>query len=79
MLALSGRFASSSPKGGALGKTIDFVGTAKASPFEERLPPLRGKMSPQVTKGGVWHCASNDGEGKDAGNLAFALLKDKEL
>ena len=27
----------------------------KASPFEERLPPLRGKMSPQVTKGGVCH------------------------
>ena len=32
-LALSGRFASSSPKGGALGKTRNFVVTAKASPL----------------------------------------------
>ena len=30
-------------------------GFARGSPFEERLPPLRGKMSPQVTKGGVCH------------------------
>ena len=29
----------SSPKGGALGKTANFVWTAKASPFEERLSP----------------------------------------
>ena len=53
-------------KGRALGKTANFAWTAKASHFEERLPPRRGKMSPQVTKGGVWHCASNDGEGEDA-------------
>ncbi|EEU95592.1 hypothetical protein FAEPRAA2165_02852 [Faecalibacterium duncaniae] len=32
-LALSGRFASSFPKGGALGKTRNFVVTAKASPL----------------------------------------------
>ena len=32
-LALSGRFASSSPKGRASGETVDFVGTAKASHF----------------------------------------------
>ena len=25
-----------------------------------RLPPLRGKMSPKVTKGGVWHRAKRD-------------------
>ena len=31
------------------------TGFARGSPFEERLPPLRGKMSPQVTKGGIWH------------------------
>ena len=31
------------------------TGFARGSPFEERLPPLRGKMSPQVTKGGVCH------------------------
>ena len=30
----------------------------QAPPFEERLPPLRGKMSPQVTKGGIWHRAA---------------------
>ena len=28
----------------------------KSFPREERLPPLRGKMSPQVTKGGIWQC-----------------------
>ena len=39
-------------KGRALGKTANFAWTAKASHFEERLPPRRGKMSPQVTKGG---------------------------
>ena len=33
-------------------------GFARGSPFEERLPPLRGKMSPQVTKGGVWICGA---------------------
>ena len=33
------------------------TGFARGSPFEERLPPLRGKMSPQVTKGGVWRVA----------------------
>jgi len=33
------------------------TGFARGSPFEERLSPLRGKMSPQVTKGGVWRVA----------------------
>ena len=33
------------------------TGFARGSHFEERLPPLRGKMSPQVTKGGVWRVA----------------------
>jgi hypothetical protein len=34
LLALSGRFASSSPKGRASGETENFAWTAKASPFE---------------------------------------------
>ena len=25
---------------------------------EQRLPPLRGKMSPQVTKGGIWRASA---------------------
>ena len=37
---------STSPKGRGLGKEMKFAWTAKGSPFEERLPPLRGKMSP---------------------------------
>ena len=45
----------SSPEGGAFGKEMKSAWTAKGSPFEERLPPLRGKMSPQVTKGGICH------------------------
>ena len=32
-LALSAAFGVSSPKGGAFGKTVNFAGTAKASPF----------------------------------------------
>ena len=36
---------------------------AKGSPFEERLPPLRGKMSPQVTKGGIWTRSGLRGRG----------------
>ena len=39
--------------------------TAKASPFEESLPPAGGRCR-TATKGGVWHCISNDGEGEDA-------------
>ena len=42
-----------SPKVGGLGIPRKVLGFAKGSPFEERLPPLRGKMSPQVTKGGI--------------------------
>ena len=52
-LRLLTTFASTSPKGRGLGKEIKFAWTAKGSPFEERLPPLRGKMSPQVTKRGI--------------------------
>ena len=39
VINLSGRFASSSPKERALGKTMNFVWIAKASHFEERLSP----------------------------------------
>ena len=49
--------------------------TAKASHFEERLPPVRGKMSPQVTKGGVWHRVSDDGEGEDAKGVLLWNIK----
>ena len=49
-LALSGRFASSSPKGGASGETGNFVWTAKASPFE-RLPPVGGRYRVSDKKG----------------------------
>ena len=45
-LRLLTAFASTSPKGRGLGKEMKLVWTAKGSPFEERLPPLRGKMSP---------------------------------
>ena len=48
----------SSPKGRAFGSPRKLHLFAKASPFEERLPPRRGKMSPQGTKGGVWHRAA---------------------
>ena len=49
-LALSGRFASSSLKGRALGKTANFAWTAKASHFEERLSPVgeRCRVSDRV-------------------------------
>ena len=40
VLTLSGRFASSSPKGRALDKTGNFARTAKASHFEEKLSPV---------------------------------------
>ena len=30
----------------------------KRRPLEGRLPPLRGKMSPQVTKGGIWRISA---------------------
>mgnify|MGYP004507730669 CR=1 FL=1 len=38
---------------------------AKASPFEERLPPRRGKMSRSDKRGSV-DLRSKDGEGEDA-------------
>ena len=38
----------------------DVGGRRGKSRETERLPPLRGKMSPKVTKGGVWHRAKRD-------------------
>ena len=38
--------ASTSPKGRGFGSPRKVSGFAKGSPFEERLPPRRGKMSP---------------------------------
>ena len=73
-LALSGRFASSSPKGRASGETGNFAWTAKASPFEERLPPLRGKMSRSDKRGSV-DLRSKDGEGEDANRSAALSQK----
>ena len=48
------------PKGTAFGGSGKVPGIVQRRPLEERLPPLRGKMSPQVTKGGIWHGASRD-------------------
>ena len=42
-----------SPKGRGLGKEMKFAWTAKGSPFEERLPPLRGKMSRSDKRGSL--------------------------
>ena len=55
----------SSPKVGALGSPRKLYLYAKASPFEERLPPRRGKMSHSDKKGSV-DLRSKDGEGEDA-------------
>ena len=44
---------STSPKGRGLGKEMKFAGTAKGSPFEERLPPRRGKMSRSDKRGNL--------------------------
>ena len=35
----------------------------KTSPAPGQILPGRGEMSPQVTKGGVWHGVSRDWEG----------------
>ena len=53
----------SSPKVGALGSPRKVHLFAKASPFEERLPPRRGKMSRSDKKGSV-DLRSKDGEGE---------------
>ena len=53
----------SSPKVGALGSPRRLHLFAKASPFEERLPPLRGKMSRSDKRGSV-DLRSKDGEGE---------------
>ena len=44
---------STSPKGRGLGKEMKFAWTAKGSPFEERLPPRRGKMSRSDKRGNL--------------------------
>ena len=53
----------SSPKVGALGSPRKLHLFAKASPFEERLPPRRGKMSRSDKRGSV-DLRSKDGEGE---------------
>ena len=40
-------------KGKGLGKKMKLAGTAKGSHFEERLPPLRGKMSRSDKRGSL--------------------------
>ena len=52
----------SSPKGRAFGSPRKLHLFAKASPFEERLPPRRGKMSHSDKRGSV-ASRSDDGEG----------------
>ncbi|RJV96920.1 hypothetical protein DW937_05360 [Faecalibacterium sp. AM43-5AT] len=44
---------STSPKGRGLGKEMKSAWTAKGSPFEERLPPRRGKMSRSDKRGNL--------------------------
>ena len=61
----------SSPKVGALGSPRKLHLFAKASPFEERLPPAGGRCR-AATKGGVWHGVSRDGEGEPAKEKASA-------
>ena len=53
ILALSVTCGDTSPKGRGLGKKMKFAWTAKGSPFEERLPPLRGKMSRSDKRGNL--------------------------
>ena len=45
--------ASTSPKVGGLGNPRKVSGFARGSPFEERLPPVRGKMSRSDKKGNL--------------------------
>ena len=47
-------FAATFPKGTAFGGGGKVSGAIQRRPLEGRLPPLRGKMSPQVTNGGIW-------------------------
>ena len=44
---------SSSPKGRGFGKEMKLAWIAKGSPFEEGLPPLRGKMSRSDKRGNL--------------------------
>ena len=53
ILALSVTYGATSPKGRGLGKEMKFAWTAKGSPFEERLPPRRGKMSRSDKRGNL--------------------------
>ena len=46
------------PKGTAFRGGDKLCGIAKRRPLEERLPPLRGKMSPKVTKRGIWRVSA---------------------
>ena len=45
--------ASTSPKVGGFGNPRKVSGFARGSPFEERLPPVRGKMSRSDKKGNL--------------------------
>ena len=53
VLALSVTYGDTSPKGRGLGKEMKLAWTAKGSPFEERLPPRRGKMSRSDKRGNL--------------------------
>ena len=44
---------STSPKGRGFGKEMKLAWIAKGSPFEEGLPPLRGKMSRSDKRGNL--------------------------
>ena len=63
ILALSVTYGATSPKGRGLGKEMNFAWTAKGSPFEERLPPRRGKMSRNDKRGNLSSKARLRGQG----------------
>ncbi len=46
------------------------TGFARGSPFEERLPPFRGKMSPQVTER-ARRLIGNNAKQKNPGSFSF--------
>ncbi len=62
----------SSPKVGALGSPRKVHLFAKASPFEERLPPAGGRCR-AATKRGVCRGVSRDGEGEDVKVKIFSV------
>ena len=66
-------FAATSPKGRGFGSTRKVHGFAKGSPFEERLPPVRGKMSRSDKKGNLASSARLRGRARLSQNMLSSL------